>query len=102
MCDTCGCGQPPEAVTIRKPGEHHHHHDHDHHGHHHDHHDHDHHHHPGPGRTLQVETDILQENNLLAQRGIQLIPMRRIERYTHVIAGVAILGSGLAIRLLGL
>ena len=21
MCDTCGCGQPDEAVTIRKPGE---------------------------------------------------------------------------------
>ena len=38
----------------------------------------------------------------LAQRGISLIPMRRIERYTHVIAGTAILGSGLAIRFLGL
>ena len=38
----------------------------------------------------------------LAQRGIELIPMRRIERYSHVIAGVAILGSGLAIRFLGL
>ncbi|MBD3868958.1 MAG: hydrogenase nickel incorporation protein HypB [Acidobacteria bacterium] len=68
MCDTCGCGQPPEAVTYRKPGENHHHPDHDHHGHNHDHHDHDHHHHPDQGRTLQVETDILQENNLLAQR----------------------------------
>ncbi len=53
MCDTCGCGQPFEAVTFRKPGEHHHHHDHDH--------DHEH------TRTLQVETDILQQNNLLAQ-----------------------------------
>ncbi len=38
----------------------------------------------------------------LAQRGIRLIPMQRIERYTHVIAGVAILGSGLAICFLGL
>jgi nickel/cobalt exporter len=38
----------------------------------------------------------------LAQRGIRLIPMQRIERYTHAIAGVAILGSGLAIRFLGL
>ena len=38
----------------------------------------------------------------LAQRGVQLIPMKRIERYSHVIAGVAILGSGLAIRFLGL
>ena len=64
MCDTCGCGQPLEAVTYRKPGEDHHHHGHDHHDHPH----HDHHHHPDQGRTLQVETDILQENNLLAQR----------------------------------
>ncbi len=38
----------------------------------------------------------------LAQRGIRLIPLQRIERYTHVIAGTAILGSGLAIRFLGL
>jgi ABC-type nickel/cobalt efflux system permease component RcnA len=38
----------------------------------------------------------------LAQKGIQLIPLHRLERYTHAIAGVAILGSGLAIRLLGL
>jgi len=38
----------------------------------------------------------------LAQRGIRLIPVQRIERYTHVIAGTAILGSGLAIRFLGL
>lgn len=35
MCDTCGCGQPPEDVTVRRPGEpephgHHHHHHHDH------------------------------------------------------------------------
>ena len=41
MCDTCGCGQPPEAVTIRKPGEAGHTHLHDH-GHEHEH-DHDHH-----------------------------------------------------------
>ena len=50
MCDTCGCGQPSGTVTFRKPGEQHHHHDH------------------GNTRTLQVETDILQQNNLLAQR----------------------------------
>jgi hydrogenase nickel incorporation protein HypB len=80
MCDTCGCNQPPEAVTFRKPGEpEHQHHDHDHHhdhhhdhGHVHDHHDHNHHHHDhhdhGPSRTLQVEMDILQQNNMLAQR----------------------------------
>jgi hydrogenase nickel incorporation protein HypB len=58
MCDTCGCGQPPEAVTFRRPGEA---------GHHHDHH-HDHHHEHGTSRILRVETDILQQNDLLAQR----------------------------------
>ncbi len=87
MCDTCGCNQPAEAVTFRKPGDdhhhagHEHHHDHDHahgHGHPHDHphphahpHTHDHEHGPGPGAgsaTLSVEQDILLQNNLLAQR----------------------------------
>ena len=72
MCDTCGCGQPNEAVTLRKPGQdshshlhdHDHHHDHDH-GHSHDHHhDHSHDH----GRTIEVETNVLEKNNLLAER----------------------------------
>ena len=71
MCDTCGCDQPGEAVTFRKPGDprsghphdHHHHHDHDH-GHHHDHdHPHDH-----GSRQVAVEQDVLQQNNLLAER----------------------------------
>ncbi len=66
MCDTCGCGQPNEAVTIRKPGEdghsHPHHHEHEH-SHPHDHsHSHDH------GREIVVETDILSKNNLIAER----------------------------------
>ncbi len=68
MCDTCGCGQPNEAVTIRKPGEdghsHPHQHEHDH-SHPHDHsHTHDH----GHSRTIVVETDILAKNNLVAER----------------------------------
>lgn len=93
MCDTCGCTQPDDAVTIRKPGEtvhehahahahahehthsdgsaHSHAHDHDHgHGHQHEH-DHVHAHGHGHGRgthSIAVETDILQKNNLLAQR----------------------------------
>ena len=101
MCDTCGCSQPADAVTYRKPEQeghphnHHHHHgdeqahahDHPHgHGHgnahhhhhdagghgHHDHaHDHDHdgddHHHAG-SRIVAVEQDVLQRNNLLAER----------------------------------
>lgn len=72
MCDTCGCGQPADAVTYRRPGQEepgHHGHAHDHHRRHdHDHgpgHDHDHDH---GSRTLAVEQDILQKNNLLAQR----------------------------------
>ena len=68
MCDTCGCSQPDEAVTIRKPGEkehsHPHHDEHDH-SHPHDHsHTHDH----GSSRTIVVETDILAKNNLVAER----------------------------------
>lgn len=61
MCDTCGCGQPDEAVTIRKPGEEEHsdsHHEHDHN------HPHDH----SGSRTVAVETDILSKNNLIAER----------------------------------
>ncbi len=62
MCDTCGCGQPDEAVTIKMPGEkehtHPHHHEHDHN------HPHDHSH----SRTIVVETDILAKNNLVAER----------------------------------
>ncbi len=76
MCSTCGCGQPDEAVTIKVPGEkdevkdvhsHDHHHDHDHHhgdGHAHTHHDHDHSH----SHVIDLERDILQKNDLLAER----------------------------------
>ena len=71
MCDTCGCSQPGDAVTFRKPGEGHEH-NHHHHDHGHDHahdHDHDHHHHHEPAsRTLAVEQDLLQRNNALAER----------------------------------
>ncbi len=71
MCDTCGCGNAGEEVTIKKPGEiiselkssgslilnnHHHSHHHNHNL--------EHHH----GKTIQIETDILAKNNLLAER----------------------------------
>lgn len=56
MCGTCGCG------------EHHHHHDHDH-GHEHGHsHSHEHSHHHDGGKVITLEQDILQRNNLLAER----------------------------------
>ena len=64
MCDSCGCGQPNETVTIRKPGEKEYTHTHgpNHvHGHKHNHaHNH--------GRDITLETDVLLKNNLLAER----------------------------------
>ena len=54
MCGTCGCGE-------------HHHHDHLHdheYGHGHEHH----HHHHDEGKVITLEQDILQRNNLLAER----------------------------------
>lgn len=61
MCGTCGCGQP-DGPVILKPGEeeHHHHHHHDH--------DHSHDHHTSHKNQIMVEQDILQKNNLLAER----------------------------------
>lgn len=68
MCATCGCSQPADAVTIQKAGEHHHHHDHDHsHGRDH-HHDHQHAHSHVHSQEVALEVDILQKNNLLAER----------------------------------
>jgi len=58
MCDTCGCSQPADAVTYRRPGE-----GHDH-GHHHEHHHHD----TPTSRTVHVELDLLSRNNSLADR----------------------------------
>ena len=55
MCGTCGCGE-------------HHHHEHDHHDHHHDHGHEHHHHHHDEDKVITLEQDILQRNNLLAER----------------------------------
>ncbi|MFC1527311.1 hydrogenase nickel incorporation protein HypB [Candidatus Neomarinimicrobiota bacterium] len=68
MCDTCGCGQPDEAVTIRKPGEEGHSHVHDHEHNHNHPHNHSHRHEHNDSRTILVETDILSKNNLIAER----------------------------------
>lgn len=64
MCDTCGCGQPNDEVTIRKPeDEKHHEHKHEQdHEHEHEHQSHSH------KRTIEMQTDILQKNNLIAER----------------------------------
>lgn len=64
MCDTCGCSQE-ESIRITKPGSDHHH-DHGHHDHSHPH-DHPH-QHDKAGREIRVEQNILQKNDLLAER----------------------------------
>ncbi len=72
MCSTCGCGVT-EEITIQKPGEmespvsempvdHHIGHGHEHE------HEHEHHHHHHDKTILEVEQDILQSNQLLAER----------------------------------
>jgi len=84
MCETCGCGLPGEKATIRVPGEDmknheggHQIHDHEHpqnHDHHSDHYhhnrtDHGHEHkHSYSTKRISVETDILNANNLMAER----------------------------------
>ncbi|NOX16675.1 MAG: hydrogenase nickel incorporation protein HypB [Chlorobi bacterium] len=86
MCDTCGCGQPEDAVTIKKPGEaiftsenngvsldnHTHTHSHNHHSHNHQHSNHTH------GKTIHVETDILIKNNLTAERNRGFFEAKKI------------------------
>jgi len=67
MCTTCGCEGNGNEITMTVFGEknetknhhehHHHEHGHEHHGHHHDH-----------ARHIDIETDILSQNNLLAER----------------------------------
>lgn len=57
MCDSCGCSQPADSVTIEKIGgkaEHPHHHDAEHHRQHH-------------RRVLKVEQDVLGKNEVIAQ-----------------------------------
>jgi len=73
MCDNCGCGQPGENVTFRKPGEneehthshggvtHSHTHGEDDHNHHHD-------HDFSRSREIVIEQNVLQKNDLLAER----------------------------------
>ena len=64
MCDTCGCGQT-EGIGYHKPAQKHEHtHSHEHeHSHDHDH-DHDHSH----SKEVHLEIDIMQRNDLLAER----------------------------------
>ncbi len=73
MCTTCGCSST-DQISIQKPGdiirEHNHEHDshHHHHNHSHGHDAHHHHHHHGERTIIDIEQDILQANQLLAER----------------------------------
>jgi hydrogenase nickel incorporation protein HypB len=78
MCDSCGCNDEGKGYILINPAEKDTMHEHDHshgfdHGHSHSHsHGHDHlhtaHHHNPPSQRITIETDILQKNNMLAQR----------------------------------
>lgn len=73
MCVTCGCSPTEGGVQFSLLGDDkghthsHHHHGHHHHGHGHSH-SHDHHHEHGHHHEVNLEADILQQNNLLAER----------------------------------
>ncbi|MBN2426124.1 MAG: hydrogenase nickel incorporation protein HypB [Calditrichaceae bacterium] len=91
MCDTCGCGQTDNDVTISMPGTHKHthihnghshEHSHDHDHHHHDEHDHEHHH--DHGRIIQVEQDILKKNDLIAERNRGYFQAKKILTFNLV------------------
>ena len=98
MCDTCGCSDPNNRVIIRKPGEkadqQHTHadgttHSHDHHDHEHEHHHHDRHHdhrhtHDHSSRHIEVEQDVLQQNNLLAERNRGFFEAKNITAFNLV------------------
>ena len=101
MCSTCGCDRQDEIRIFRigkdeKIDEealmhHHHHHlghdhthDHDHGGHHH-HHGNGHHHHTHEVKTVvELEKDILQKNNLLAERNRGFLEAKEIKSFNLV------------------
>lgn len=80
MCDTCGC-EDKSNITISSLADdynkshhsnHTHHHDHDHE------HAHNHSHNHSHSTTIQIETDILQKNNLLAERNRGFFEAKKI------------------------
>ncbi len=91
MCDTCGCSDN-NAYKISKPGEvievHEHQEPHDHHhdhfpGHEH-HHDHTHHHDHVHGSKIDIEANILEKNNRLAERNRGYFEAKNIACYNLV------------------
>lgn len=91
MCSTCGCNQPSEAVTITLIGEEEHRHEPGHtHTHHHSHeHTHGAHHHHEHGHSptkmvVELEQDILQKNNLLAERNRGYLEAKQVTAFNLV------------------
>lgn len=101
MCENCGCGKPGEKAVIRIPGEdipdvdnnvhehgdgHFHSHPHNHedgHDHHHNHYheasDHSHEHlHSSSGKVISIEKDLLQANNLMAERNRGMFEAKKL------------------------
>src|SRR4030066_2166827 len=66
MCDSCGCGQPDSSYSIFRPDEEMKHQEKDNYSHDHTH-EHDDKYHPH-SQKITVEKDILQKNNLIAER----------------------------------
>lgn len=76
MCDTCGCGSEHDGFTILKVnGDAIHSHTHEHGDHHHSH---------NSKKVLQVETDILSKNNLLAERNRGFFEAKNIKAFNLV------------------
>ncbi|MFC2087348.1 hydrogenase nickel incorporation protein HypB [Bacteroidota bacterium] len=94
MCETCGCGNPEAGYKILKPGENnrwsevntvHHDHPHDEHHHHHSHsHSHEEHSHTTHHKEISVETSVLYNNNLLAERNRGFLLAKNIKAYNLV------------------
>lgn len=92
MCSTCGCSDPDQKYTIRRPGEenndHWHNHENGHqHGNHQHIHDHGHHHEHnshGQDRVIAIEQDILQKNDLLAERNRGYLEAKNILSFNLV------------------
>ena len=49
-----------------------------------------------------VKTTMVTGIVLFALRGISVVPVARLERYTHALAGATVLLCGISIRFLGL
>ncbi|MGD2034119.1 MAG: hydrogenase nickel incorporation protein HypB [Bacteroidales bacterium] len=91
MCDTCGCGSEHDSFTIHRVNEEEGHvqtqarHDHNHsHTHTHDHAGHHHTHEKPSGKVIEVETDILSKNNLLAERNRGFFEAKNIRVFNLV------------------